>query len=42
MDLLNHLITERPFLFLRYVIYAIIFIGSLIGFLVAKYKNRKK
>ncbi len=42
MDLLNHLITERPFLFLRYVIYALISIGSVVCFLIKKYKNSKK
>lgn len=42
MDLLNHLILERPFLFLRYVIYALILIISIIMMIIKKYKNRNK
>ena len=41
-DLINQLILERPFLFLRYIIYALIFIGSLIGLIIKKAKNNNQ
>ena len=42
-DLLTHFIIERPFLFVRYVIYALVLIISfIIMMIIKKYKNRNK
>lgn len=42
LDLLHHLITERPVLFVRYVIYVFSLIIIIIMVIINKCKNRKK
>ena len=41
-DLITHLITERPVLFARYVIYIVSSIIIIIMVIIKKYKNRNR